>query len=232
MSENTFFPIRSWSEDDKPREKLLLKGKTALSDAELIAILIHSGSRNESAVALSQRILASVGNNLSALGKVTITQLLHFKGIGEAKAIAILAALELGRRRRAEEAVALPKITSSKTIFEIMQPLIGELSHEEFWIIYLNNANKILSKSQLSKGGITGMVVDVRLVFKTALALGAVGIILAHNHPSGTLQPSESDKQITRKLKVAGDHLDIKIIDHVIVTDTHYFSFVDAGILF
>ncbi len=231
MSENTFFPIRSWSEDDKPREKLLLKGKTALSDAELIAILIGSGSRNESAVSLSQRILASVDFNLNALGKLSVNQLNNFKGIGDAKAITIQAAMELGRRRRLEAAVELQKITSSKTIFDIMQPIIGELAYEEFWIIYLNNSNKIIAKSQLSKGGITGTVVDVRLVFKTALELGAVGIILAHNHPSGTIQPSEADKQITRKLKSGGEQLDIRILDHIIVTETQYFSFSDAGIL-
>ncbi|WP_309640139.1 RadC family protein [Flavobacterium sp.] len=231
MSENTFFPIRSWSEDDKPREKLLLKGKAALSDAELIAILIGSGSRNESAVDLSKRILKSVNNNLNALGKLSVAQLNNFKGIGDAKAITIQAAMELGRRRRAEAAMELQKISSSKTIFDIMQPIIGELAYEEFWIIYLNNANKIIAKSQLSKGGITGTVVDVRLVFKTALELSAVGIILSHNHPSGTLQPSESDKQITRKLKTGGEQLDIKIIDHVIITETQYFSFSDAGIL-
>ena len=231
MSENTFFPIRSWSEDDKPREKLLLKGKTALSDAELIAILIGSGSRNESAVSLRQRILASVDYNLNALGKLSVNQLNHFKGIGDAKAITIQAAMELGRRRRLEAAVELHKITSSKTIFDIMQPIIGELAYEEFWIIYLNNANKIISKSQLSKGGITGTVVDVRLVFKTALELGAVGIILVHNHPSGTIQPSEADKQITQKLKSGGEYLDIRILDHIIVTETQYFSFSDAGIL-
>ena len=231
MSENTFFPIRSWSEDDKPREKLLLKGKTALSDAELIAILIGSGSRNESAVSLSQRILASVDYNLNALGKLSVNQLNNFKGIGDAKAITIQAAMELGRRRRLEAAVELQKITSSKIIFDIMQPIIGELMYEEFWIVYLNNSNKIIAKSQLSKGGITGTVVDVRLVFKTALELGAVGIILAHNHPSGTIQPSEADKQITRKLKSGGEQLDIRILDHIIVTETQYFSFSDAGIL-
>ena len=144
MSENTFFPIRSWSEDDKPREKLLLKGKTALSDAELIAILIGSGSRNESAVSLSQRILASVDYNLNALGKLSVNQLHNFKGIGDAKAITIQAAMELGRRRRLEAAVELQKITSSKAIFDIMQPIIGELTYEEFWIVYLNNSNKII----------------------------------------------------------------------------------------
>ena len=230
MSENSFFPITNWSEDDKPREKLMLKGKSVLSDAELIAILIGSGSRNESAVDLSKRILGSVNNNLNALGKLSISQLINFKGIGEAKAISIIAALELGRRRRAEDAVELTRITSSKIIFEIMQPIIGELPHEEFWIVYLNNSNKVISKSQLSKGGITGTLVDVRLVFKTALEMGATGLILCHNHPSGTLIPSDADKLITRKLKLAGDSLEIKVLDHLIVTETSYFSFVDEGI--
>ncbi|TDE29222.1 DNA repair protein RadC [Flavobacterium ranwuense] len=230
MAENSFFPITNWSEDDKPREKLMLKGKSVLSDAELIAILIGSGSRNESAVDLSKRILASVENNLNALGKLSISQLINFKGIGEAKAISIIAALELGRRRRAEDAVELMKVTSSKIIFEIMQPIIGELPHEEFWIIYLNNSNKVISKSQLSKGGITGTLVDVRIVFKTALEMGATGLILCHNHPSGTLIPSDADKQITRKLKLAGDSLEIKVLDHLIVTEKNYFSFVDEGI--
>ena len=230
MAENSFFPITNWSEDDKPREKLMLKGKSVLSDAELIAILIGSGSRNESAVDLSKRILASVDNNLNALGKVSLSQLIQFKGIGEAKAISIIAALELGRRRRGEDAVELKKVTSSKIIFEIMQPIIGELPHEEFWIIYLNNSNKVISKAQLSKGGITGTLVDVRIVFKTALEMGATGLILCHNHQSGTLIPSDADKQITKKLKLAGDSLEIKVLDHLIVTETSYFSFVDEGI--
>lgn len=225
------FPITNWHEDDKPREKLMNKGKNALSDAELIAILIGSGSRSESAVELSKRILASVNNNLNAVGKLSLQQLLVFKGIGEAKAISILAAMELGRRRRAEDAVELKKISSSQSIFEIMQPLIGELPHEEFWIIYLNNSNKVISKAQLSKGGITGTVVDVRLVFKTALEMGAVGLVLSHNHPSGALTPSDADKQITRKLKLAGESLDIRILDHLIVTENHYFSFADEGLL-
>jgi len=230
MAENSFFPITNWSEDDKPREKLMLKGKSVLSDAELIAILIGSGSRNESAVDLSKRILASVDNNLNALGKLSLSQLMQFKGIGEAKAISIIAALELGRRRRSEDAVELKKITSSKIIFEIMQPIIGELPHEEFWIIYMNNSNKVIAKSQLSKGGITGTLVDVRIVFKTALEMGATALILCHNHPSGTLIPSDADKQITRKLKLAGDSLEIKVLDHLIVTETSYFSFADEGI--
>lgn len=230
MAENSFFPITNWSEDDKPREKLMLKGKSVLSDAELIAILIGSGSRNESAVDLSKRILASVDNNLNALGKLSLSQLIQFKGIGEAKAISIIAALELGRRRRGEDAVELKKITSSKVIFEIMQPIIGELPHEEFWIIYMNNSNKVIAKSQLSKGGITGTLVDVRIVFKSALEMGATALILCHNHPSGTLIPSDADKQITRKLKLAGDSLEIKVLDHLIITENSYFSFADEGI--
>lgn len=229
MEQNNF-PITNWSEDDRPREKLMLKGKSALSDAELIAILIGSGNRNESAVDLSKRILSGVNNNLNALGKLSMASLTEYKGIGEAKAISIIAALELGRRRRTEEAVELVKITSSKAIFELMQPIVGELPHEEFWIIYLNNSNKVLSKAQLSKGGITGTLVDVRIVFKKALELGATALILCHNHPSGTLVPSEADKHITRKLKLAGESLEVKVLDHVIVTENSYFSFVDSGI--
>ncbi len=229
--ETTNFSIKYWAEDDKPREKLMLKGKSVLSDAELIAILIGSGSRNESAVQLSKRILASVDNNLNALGKLSVKQLTHFKGIGEAKAISIVAATELGRRRKSEESPELSKITSSKAVFELMQPIIGELPHEEFWVLYLNNSNKVMYKTQISKGGITGTVVDTRIIYKTALEHGATSIILVHNHPSGTLVASEADKQITRKLKEAGKHLDIPVLDHVIVTEKSYFSFADEGIL-
>jgi len=197
----------------------------------LVAILIGSGSRNESAVELCKRILASVDNNLNELGKLSLTELMAFKGIGEAKAISIAAAMELGRRRRGEEALKKQKIMSSNSVFELMQPIIGELPHEEFWIIYLNNSNKVIQKNQLSKGGITGTLVDVRLVLKTALQLGATGIILAHNHPSGTLKPSDADKQITLKLKKAGESLDIKVLDHLIITEKAYFSFADDNIL-
>lgn len=231
MEENIYFSIKNWNEDDRPREKLLLKGRSALSDAELVAILIGSGSRNESAVSLSQRILASVHNNLSELGKRSIPELMGFKGIGEAKAVTIAAALELGRRRRAGEALDRKKITSSQSVFEYIQPILGELPHEEFWILYLTNSNKIIKSSQISKGGITGTLVDVRLVFKEALQLGAVGIILAHNHPSGTLKPSQADIQLTKKLKSAGDGLDIKVLDHLIVTEKAYFSFADENLL-
>tara|TARA_R100000306_G_scaffold1332_2_gene3605 strand:- start:30350 stop:31048 length:699 start_codon:yes stop_codon:yes gene_type:complete len=227
----TSFSIKNWSEDDRPREKLLHKGRTGLSDAELIAILIGSGSREESAVSLSQRILASAENNLNQLGKLTIKDLMKFKGIGEAKAITIAAALELGRRRRAGEALNRKKITSSQSVFELMQPIIGELPHEEFWIVYLNNSNKVLQTSQLSKGGITGTLVDVRLAFKNALQLGAVAIILAHNHPSGTLKPSQPDIKLTQKLKTAGESLDIKVLDHLIITEKAYFSFADESMM-
>lgn len=227
--EGTYSPISDWSKEDRPREKLMIKGKEALSNAELIAILIGSGSRNESAVGLAKRILLSV-DSLNALGKMSISQLIKFKGIGQAKAITIVAALELGRRRRSEDASKLGKITSSKMVFEMMQPLIGELPHEEFWVLFLNNSNKVISKSQLSKGGITGTVVDVRLVFKLAFENRATGLILCHNHPSGNLRPSDADKEITKKLKVAGGILDVKVLDHLIITETKYYSFVDEGI--
>ena len=221
--------IKNWAEDDKPREKLMLKGKSVLSDAELLAILIGSGSRNESAVGLCQRILKSVDNNLNALGKLSITQLSNFKGIGEAKAISIIAAMEIGRRRRAEDALELDKIASSKTVFEIMQPIIGELIHEEFWVLYLNNSNKVLAKSQISKGGITGTVVDKRLIFKIAFENNATSIILTHNHPSGKLEPSQADIEITKELKLAGKQLDVRVLDHIIITEHGYFSFADEN---
>lgn len=225
-----YTPINQWAEDDRPREKFLLKGKSSLSDSELLAILIGSGSRNESAVQLCQRILASSQNNLNLLGKLSIQQLMNFKGIGEAKAISIAAALELGRRRRDEDVVELKKITSSKAVFDIMQPLIGELPHEEFWVLFLNNSNKVIYKTQISKGGITGTVVDIRIVFKLALEHNATSIILSHNHPSGKLQASEADIQITKKIKEAGKNLDIQVLDHVIITEKSYYSFVDEGI--
>ena len=225
------FSIKNWSQDDQPREKLRDKGKAVLSDAELVAIIIGSGNTEESAVDLSKRILASVENNLNALGKLSLKQLMEFKGIGEAKAITITAALELGRRRKLEDTKQLTKITSSRDVFELMHPYLGELPHEEFWILYLNNSNKVLQKIQLSKGGITGTLVDVRLVLKTALEVGAVSLILVHNHPSGTLKPSQSDKDLTLKLKRASEHLDIRVLDHLIITETNYFSFADDNML-
>lgn len=231
IEKSSSLSIKNWAQDDQPREKLLHKGKVALSDAELLAILIGSGNREESAVALCKRIFASVNNSLSELGKLSVEQLMAFKGIGEAKAITIVAAMELGRRRRSEAALDKYKISSSTSVFELMQPIIGELEHEEFWIIYLNNSNKVIQKNQLSKGGITGTLVDVRLVLKNALQFGAIGLILVHNHPSGTLKPSEADIQITQKLKTAAQSIDIRVLDHLIITEKAYYSFADASML-
>ncbi|RIV35749.1 DNA repair protein RadC [Flagellimonas lutimaris] len=225
------FSIKNWADDDRPKEKLVQKGSFVLSDAELIAILIGSGSRDESAVELSKRLLASVNHNLNELGNLSVNQLMRFKGTGEAKAVTIAAALEMGRRRRMEDTSKIIKIKSSHDVFELLYPLIGELQQEEFWIVYLNNSNKVVHKAQLSKGGITGTLVDVGLVLKQALELGAIGIILAHNHPSGTWQPSTADKQITEKLNVASEALDIKILDHLILARHQYLSFADKGTL-
>lgn len=227
----SFFSIKSWSVEDRPREKLLIKGKNSLSKAELIAILIGSGNKDESAVDLSKRILASVNFSLHELGKLTVKKLTKFKGIGEAKAITIVSALELSRRRRSERALIKKKIVSSRSVFELMQPIIGELFHEEFWVIYLNSSNKVLMKSFLSKGGITSTSVDLRLILKSALQIGAVGLVLAHNHPSGALRPSGADKNITKKIKQAAEILDIKVVDHLIITENSYFSFADKRLL-
>lgn len=223
--------IKSWALDDRPREKLVAKGRMALSDAELIAILIGSGNREESAVALSKRILKTVNGNLNALAKLSVEKLTVFNGIGLAKAISIITALELGKRKQLEIAIERRKITSSKDVANAMQAIIGHLEHEEFWVLYLNNSNKIVAKAQISKGGLTATLVDVRLVFKRALELAAVGIIVCHNHPSGKLQPSTADKQLTSKIKEAGITLDIKLLDHLIITEKAYFSFADEGLL-
>lgn len=223
--------IKSWALDDRPREKLMLKGKSVLSDAELVAILIGSGNREESAVALSQRILKSVNNDLNALAKLSIEELMMFKGIGEAKAISIITALEFGKRRQFEEREVVSKIKSSLDAVTILQPLLGDLEHEEFWVLYLNNSNKVLAKHQLSKGGFTATLVDVRLLYQKALKLSAVGVIVSHNHPSGKMKPSSSDIELTNKIKEAGVTLDIKLLDHLIITEKAYFSFADEGIL-
>ncbi len=231
MSElNSSFSIKEWSENDRPREKLIAKGKNALTDAELIAILIGSGNRNESAVALSKRILASVTHNIDALSKLSVKQLMSFNGIGEAKAIAIVAGLELGRRRR-EDILIEPKITSSKDAFTIFYPMLGDLDHEEFWVLFLNNAKKVIQKKQISLGGKTSTIVDPRIVFRAALECGATAIILGHNHPGGTIDPSVADKNLTQKLKQAGFSLDINVLDHLIITEKNYFSFADESIL-
>lgn len=230
-NKESYFSIKHWSEDDKPREKLLNKGKSALSDAELLAILIGSGSRNESAVALCKRILNQNEHNLHQLQKQSIQQLMQFKGIGEAKAVTIVAALELANRIRQAETKELTKITTSIDVFNVMQPIIGDLQHEEFWVLLLNNSSKILYKLQLSKGGITQTVVDQRMLFKIALEHLATALILVHNHPSGQLNPSQDDLNITQKIKQGAKSLDIQLLDHVIITSHHYFSFADEEIL-
>ncbi|MDG1527744.1 MAG: DNA repair protein RadC [Polaribacter sp.] len=223
--------IKSWAVEDRPREKLLLQGKSILTDAELIAILIGSGTKKESAVELSKRILNSVNNNINELAALAFEQLIEFNGIGEARAVSIITALELGKRRHFEQTEQKPVIKSSATAFQILQPIIGELQHEEFWVLYLNNSNKVIAKKQLSKGGITATMVDVRLLFKKAVELAIVGIIVCHNHPSGKIKPSKSDELLTQKIKEAGQTLDIKLLDHLIITQKDYFSFADNGIL-
>ncbi|NVK53672.1 MAG: DNA repair protein RadC [Flavobacteriaceae bacterium] len=223
--------IKSWALEDRPREKLMLHGKSVLTDVELMAILIGSGTKEESAVELSKRIFNSVNNNINQLAGLSLEQLMHFKGIGEARAISIVTALELGKRRHFEKKEERPIIKSSLDAYNILQPILGELQHEEFWVLFLNNSNKIIAKQQLSKGGITSTMVDVRLLFKRALEFASIGIIVAHNHPSEKLKPSNADKQLTQKIKEAGAILDIKLLDHIIITQKDYFSFVDSQLL-
>lgn len=225
------FGIKSWAEQDRPREKMQEKGRHAVTDAELIAILIGSGNKNETAVELSKRILASVGNNLNELGKMNIAELSKFKGIGTAKAISIVAALELGRRRKESEIVKREKITLSKDVFDIMHPLLMDLPHEEFWLLMLNRANMVLKKELLSKGGVSGTVVDTKLIFKAAIENTCSSIIICHNHPSGNLKPSEADIRITKTIKEAGKLLEIPLLDHLIISDSGFYSFADEGMI-
>jgi DNA repair protein RadC len=223
--------IKAWAEDDQPREKMIAKGKAALSDAELIAIMIGSGTVGENAIDLSKRMLQSVNNDLSELGRSSIKDLMKFKGIGEAKAITIVAALELGRRRQFSDMLERNIVSCSRDIYDAMLPLMIDLKHEEFWILLMNQANHIVGKSLISKGGVSGTVVDSKMVFKPALDALASGIILVHNHPSGNLKPSQQDIDLTRKLAQAGRLLDITVHDHVIITNGNYYSFADMGML-
>jgi len=224
------FGIKALPEDDRPREKLLLRGKESLTNSELIAILIGSGTREISAVALSQLILDAVENRLPDLARMNVSELCRFRGIGEAKAISIVAALELGARRRTEE-VSRKKITGSKDIFHLMSGRMSDLAHEEFWAVLLNRANMVISTRLIGKGGVSGTVADPKLIFKEALDAKASGIIVVHNHPSGNLQPSQADKSLTEKLKQGGNLLELPILDHLIVADNKYFSFADEGLL-
>jgi DNA repair protein RadC len=228
---STSLKITDWAPEDRPREKLLAKGIQSLTDAELIAILIGSGSRNETAVELSKRILNEVSNNLNELGKLSVPLLQKYKGIGEAKAISIVAAMELGKRRKIAEILDKQQISSSKDIYELFVSLIGDLPYEEFWILFLNRSNKLIDRSKVSQGGISGTVIDNRLILKSAIEKLASGIILCHNHPSGNKQPSTNDIDITKKLTEAGKLVDINILDHVIIANNSYFSFADEGLL-
>ncbi len=223
--------IKMWAEADRPREKLMLNGRRQLTDAELIAILIGSGNRTETAVDLSKRMLSAYQNDLDAFGKASIADLSKFKGIGEAKAIAIVAALELGRRRKDTAVQDVVKVGSSHDAFQHLHADFADLNHEEFWMLLLNRANHIKSKHLISKGGQSGTVADPKIIFKTALEQQAAYIILAHNHPSGNLKPSNEDLKLTKKLVEAGKLLDLLVVDHLIITDKSYYSFCDEGLI-
>lgn len=222
--------IKSWAEDDRPREKLMLKGKSSLSDAELLAIIMGSGNGEETAVDLAKRILSKSENNWHELAQKSIKELCEFKGVGEAKAISIITALEIGRRRALQQALEKPIISSSQAAAGIMQPIIGDLPTEEFWVLYLNQSNKVLKYQKISSGGISQTLVDQRLVFKYALELNATALILSHNHPSGKLKPSEADLNLTQNIKKAGEIMNVQVLDHLIITQTAYLSLVDEGI--
>jgi DNA repair protein RadC len=223
--------IKEWDDADRPREKLLSKGKLALSDAELIAILLGSGNREESAVDLAKRILNSAGNNLIELSKMRVADLMKFKGIGEAKAISIVAATELGRRRRAEEVLQKKRISSSKDVFEVLQADLADSQYEEFWLLLLNRANRIIRKVKISDGGISGTVADPKRIFREALDSMCSGIILCHNHPSGNIKPSTADRELTKKIVQGAKYFDISVLDHVIIGDEQFYSFADEGIM-
>ncbi len=223
--------IKQWAETDRPREKLLATGCSSLSDSELIALLIGSGTRKETAVELARRILGSFDNSLNLLGKQSVQELKQFKGIGNAKAVVIAAALEIGRRRREEVMEEKPVIQSSRDAWAIMQPVMADLMHEEFWIMLLNRSNRLIETLRTSQGGISGTVTDIRMILKNAILRSASSIVLCHNHPSGNLKPSRADMDITKKMNEAAKLMDIKVLDHIIMADSNYFSFADEGLL-
>jgi DNA repair protein RadC len=223
--------IKAWAVEDRPREKLVSRGLSALTDAELIAILISSGNSRESAVELSRRIMDSIHHNLNELGKLNCDELRRFRGIGQAKAITLIAAMELGRRRNQSEALDNGQIKGSRDAANYLRPEIGDLAYEEFWVLFLNRQNKVIEKRKLSQGGMTGTVIDVRLVLKLALEKHATSMIFCHNHPSGNLDPSDADRKITKQLKEAAALMEIPVVDHLIVTQAGYFSFADEGML-
>jgi DNA repair protein RadC len=223
--------IKDWALEDRPREKMLKRGIGSLSDAELLAILIKSGTQNENAVAIAQRILISANCNLNELAKFSLADFTSTKGIGEAKGITIMAALELGRRRKLSEALSRPKIQSSNDVMEIFQPQLADLPHEEFWVLFLNRANKVIDQTRITQGGVTGTIFDIKLIMKSAIEKLASSVIICHNHPSGNPKPSEQDIKITQKLKEAAQIFEISLLDHIIITDSECYSFADNGIL-
>jgi DNA repair protein RadC len=227
--------IKSWAVEDRPREKLLLKGKQALSESELIAILLRTGTKEFTAVDVAKKLMNKVGNDLNALAKLSVKDILgikELKGIGETKAITIVAALELGRRRQSSVAREIPKISSSRDAFEVLYPFLADKPHEEFWIMLLNRGNKVIGMPEkVSSGGLTGTVADVRMIFEQAIKSKATSIMLCHNHPSGNLSPSQMDIDLTKKLVKAGETLDIKVLDHLIIGENQYYSFADEGLM-
>lgn len=225
------YSIKNWAKDERPREKLLSLGPEALSQSELLAILIHHGSKEKSAVDLAKEVLELGKGNLNELGKLSIRQLMKLKGIGEAKAVTIAAALELGRRRQASAALEKQVMSSSTDIAEFLRPKIKDYRHEVFAVLFLNQANKLNHFKIISEGGITGTVADPRLILKTALEENAVNIVLCHNHPSGSLKPSRADEELTQKIKAAARFFDITVLDHIIVSEDGYYSFADEGLL-
>ncbi len=228
---NKGLSIQKWAEEDRPREKLQLKGKATLSDAELIAILIGSGSQTLSAVDLSKHILSHVNNDLNALAKLSVKDLTKFKGIGEAKAVSIVSALELGRRRKEMSVSTRPQIRSSLDLYRLISPDLMDQPTEQFWVVLLNRSNRVISKRPISLGGVSGTVVDPKVIFKYALEDLASGIILIHNHPSGNLKASQADIRLTEKIKKAGQLLEIPVLDHLIYSDDGYLSFADEDML-
>ena len=231
MAEYGKLSIKQWAVEDRPREKLLSKGIMSLSDAELLAILIGSGTKEASAVDLAKEILRASGNNLNDLSRMNVHDLKKFRGIGEARAISIVAAMELGRRRKLEEVRKKKRIGTSRDVYDFFHPFIGDLSHEEFWVLHLSRSNRILAWKKISQGGIAGTVTDVRLILKDALENTASSLIICHNHPSGNLQPSEADKEITLKIAEAAKIMDIRLLDHLIIGEGGYFSFADENLL-
>lgn len=223
--------IKSWAVEDRPREKLMQKGVESLSDAELLAILLVSGTKTHTALDLGKELMHKAKNSLSELGKLHLDDLLKIKGIGKSKAITILAALELGRRRKFSSPAKKQQITSSKDVYEIFQPLLGDLPHEEFWVLILNRSNRVIEKICISKGGLSGTVIDTRVILNKALSRLGSALIICHNHPSGNTEPSEADRSITRKIKNAAATMDISLLDHVIIADDRYFSFADNGVM-